>query len=147
MFIHDGAIYWQINVGSRNGLARNQWHTFTFSWTTSLLIKWQLKFKPYNWKLNCHVTDFAITCECTDCWNDNLRSRWSRQSWYRDNYRKTSSIRLTKSKKYIFPVSSCRCLCLIHWSQVLSREWRCSWSSADRRCSNFIWVINKFMAH
>ena len=30
------------------------------------------------------------------------------------------------------PVSSCNCLCPIHWSQVLSREWRCSWSSADR---------------
>ena len=28
-------------------------------------------------------------------------------------------------------VSSCSCLCPIHWSQVLSREWRCSWSSAD----------------
>ena len=29
-------------------------------------------------------------------------------------------------------VSSCICLCPIYWSQVLSREWRCSWSSADR---------------
>ena len=26
------------------------------------------------------------------------------------------------------------------WSQVLSREWRCSWSSADRRCFNYIWA-------
>ena len=43
-------------------------------------------------------------------------------------------------------VSSSSCLCLIHWSQVLSREWRCSWSSADRRCSNYIWVINNFIA-
>ena len=38
-------------------------------------------------------------------------------------------------------VPSCSCLCPIYWSQVLSREWRCSWSSADRRCSNYIWVI------
>ena len=29
---------------------------------------------------------------------------------------------------------------------MLSREWRCSWSSADRRCSNYIWVINNFIA-
>ena len=46
--------------------------------------------------------------------------------------------------------SSCRCLCRIHWSQVLSQEWRCnkvSWSSADRRCSNYTWVINKFIAY
>ena len=43
-------------------------------------------------------------------------------------------------------VSSCSCLCLIQWSQLLSREWRCSWSSADRQCSNYIWVINNFIA-
>ena len=30
---------------------------------------------------------------------------------------------------------------------MLSREWRCSWSSADRRCSNYIWVINSFIAY
>ena len=43
-------------------------------------------------------------------------------------------------------ISYCSCLCPIHWSQVWSREWRCSWSSADRRCSNYIWVINNFIA-
>ena len=45
----------------------------------------------------------------------------------------------------MFLVSSCSCLCLIHWSQVLSWEWRYSWSSADRRCSNYIWMINNFL--
>ena len=44
-------------------------------------------------------------------------------------------------------VSSCSCFCPTHWCQVLSREWRCSWSSADRRCSNCIWVINNFTAY
>ena len=44
-------------------------------------------------------------------------------------------------------VSSCSCLCPIHWSQVLSRWCRCSWSSADRRCSNYIWVIDNFIAN
>ena len=34
----------------------------------------------------------------------------------------------------------------IHWSQ-LSREWRCSCSSADRRCSNYIWLINNVIAY
>ena len=47
----------------------------------------------------------------------------------------------------MFLISSCICLWLIHWSQVLSREGRCSWSSADRRCSNYIWVINNFIAY
>ena len=46
----------------------------------------------------------------------------------------------------MFLVSSSSCLCPIHWSQVLSAEWRCSWSSADRRCSNYIWVFNNFIA-
>ena len=47
----------------------------------------------------------------------------------------------------MFLVSSCSCLCPIHWSHVLSREWRYSWSSADRQCSNYIWVINMFIAY
>ena len=59
------------------------------------------------------------------------------------------SIKITSMKKEIvtsnhitsmFLISSCRCLCPIHWSQVLSREWRCSWSSASKRCSNYIWI-------
>ena len=44
-------------------------------------------------------------------------------------------------------VSSCSCLYPIRWSQVFSWEWRCSWSSADRRCSNYIWVINHLIAN
>ena len=44
-------------------------------------------------------------------------------------------------------ISSCSRLCPIHWSHVLSREWRYSWSSADRRCSKYIWVINNLIAN
>ena len=44
-------------------------------------------------------------------------------------------------------VSSCGCLCPIHWNQVLSREWRCSWSSGDRHFSNYIWVIKNCIAY
>ena len=40
-------------------------------------------------------------------------------------------------------VSSHSCLSPSHWSQVSIWEWRCSWSSADRR---YIWVINNFIA-
>ena len=29
---------------------------------------------------------------------------------------------------------------------MLSWEWRCSWSSANRWYSNYIWVVNKFIA-
>ena len=47
----------------------------------------------------------------------------------------------------MFLVYSRSCLPSIHWSQVLSWEWRCSWSSAGRRYSNYIWVINNFDAY
>ena len=47
----------------------------------------------------------------------------------------------------MFLVSSCSCLCPIPWSQGLRREWRCSWSSADRRYSNYIWVIDNCIAY
>ena len=50
-------------------------------------------------------------------------------------------------KTYIFVASSCSCLCPIHWSKMLSGEWRCSWSSAGRRWSKYIWVINNFIAY
>ena len=44
-------------------------------------------------------------------------------------------------------VSISGCPCPIHWSQMLSREWRCSWSSADRRCSNYICMNNNVIAY
>ena len=60
-------------------------------------------------------------------------------------YCKVSNIRHTKYQNLI--VSRLGCLCAIYWSQVLSGEWRCSWSSANRRCSNYIWVINNLIAY
>ena len=45
------------------------------------------------------------------------------------DYRQVSNIRRTKSQNLNFLVSSCSCLCAIYWSQVLSQEWRCSWSA------------------
>ena len=62
----------------------------------------------------------------------------------KNEYRKVSNIRRTKSQN----LNVSRLLLYpIRWSQVLSREWRCSWSSADRRCSNYTWVINSFVAY
>ena len=49
------------------------------------------------------------------------------------------------SKTQMFLVLSSSGLWSIHWSQVLSWEWRCSWSSADRWCSNYIWVIKNLI--
>ena len=62
------------------------------------------------------------------------------------NYRQTASISRTKStllnvSRLIFQLSL-----PIHLNQVLSQEWRCIWSSAGRRNSNYIRGINSFIA-
>ena len=66
---------------------------------------------------------------------------------YCSTYRKVSNISRTKSQNLNASVWSCSCLYPIRWSRVLSWEWRCSWSSTDRRCSNYIWVINNLIAY
>ena len=48
-------------------------------------------------------------------------------------------------KTDMFLVSSCSCPCPIYWGQVLSQEWGCNRSSANRRSPNFIWVINNLL--
>ena len=58
-------------------------------------------------------------------------------------YSQTFSTRRTKSQS--LNVLYCSCLCPIHWSQMLSREWRCSWSNAYRPCSNYTCVTNNFV--
>ena len=47
----------------------------------------------------------------------------------------------------MFLVSSCSYHCLNQWSQVFRQKWRypTGWSSADRPCSNYIWVINNLL--
>ena len=63
-------------------------------------------------------------------------------------YRKIFNIRRTKSPN----LSDCRLVLQLPLAnplkpvQVLSWEWRCSWS-ANRRCSNSIWMINTFIAN
>ena len=78
--------------------------------------------------------------ELLGMWNDSTHSGWV-------TYRKISNISRTKSKTQMLLESACSCLCAIYWSQVLSGEWRCSWGSADRWCSNYIWAINNLIAY
>ena len=65
-----------------------------------------------------------------------VRYKWKRIAtvcvWmpFEQNYRQTSNISGTKSNIF---VTSCSCLCSIYWSHLLSREWRCSWSSAEHQ--------------
>ena len=46
------------------------------------------------------------------------------------NYPKTSDIRCTQSFKIKCLSSHLAVVCPLHWSQMLSREWRCRWSNA-----------------
>ena len=64
-----------------------------------------------------------------------------------NEYRKVSNIRRTKFQNFNVSCLVLQLFCAIYWNQVLSREWRCSWSSADRRCFNYIWVIDNFVAY
>ena len=81
------------------------------------------------------------------------RGHWMLCNWSLSSHNKTNTtvkhlvLVAVNPKIQMFLISSCSCLCSIHWSQVLSREWRCSWSSADRRCSNYIWVIDNFIVY
>ena len=61
----------------------------------------------------------------------------------------TSDITHTKYQILNINRPSCSCLGLMRWSQVLSREWHevLVLSSTDSRCSNYIWVINNFIAY
>ena len=66
---------------------------------------------------------------------------------YLNIYQTSNTRRNQNLKRICFSFRVASCLCPIQWSQVLSRESWCSWRSVDRRCSNFIWVINKFIAY
>ena len=63
------------------------------------------------------------------------------------SYRQTSNIKRTNSKVQMLFVQSCNCLCQTHISQVLSRQWRCSSSRTDRRCTDYIWLINTYITN
>ena len=58
-----------------------------------------------------------------------------------------SKIRLTKSRNSNISRLALRLSGPIHCSQVLRREWRCSWSSAHMWSSNYTWVIKKFIVY
>ena len=81
----------------------------------------------------------------TKIWTESMYEE--HHLWTLPIYCKISNISRIKSDNLVIVVSSCSCLWPIHWSQLLSWEWRCNWSSADRRCSNYIWVMKKCIAN
>ena len=63
------------------------------------------------------------------------------------SYRQTSNIRRTRFQNLNVSRLVLQLFCPIYWSQMSSPEWKWSWSSADRRCSNYIWAINNFISY
>ena len=60
---------------------------------------------------------------------------------------KTSSTSRTKSKSLNVSCILVQLFSLNPLKPGVKLRMRCSWSSADRRCSNYIWVINNFIAY
>ena len=61
-----------------------------------------------------------------------------------NSYRQTSNTRRTDSQNLNVSRLALE-LSLSNPLNVLSRGWRCRWNSSDRRCSNYIWVINNIL--
>ena len=64
---------------------------------------------------------------------------------YNITYRQISNIRHNKSQNMNVARLVLQLSLLNPLKRVLSWEWRCSWSIACRRCSNYIWVISNFL--
>ena len=100
-------------------------------------------------KVPCYQSERDLYIEAANrCTNfRRLAANLWGQFRVKSEYRQVSNIRRTKSQHLKYSLLSCDFLCQIPWSQMLSREWRCSWSSANRQCSNYIWVIDNFIAY
>ena len=62
-------------------------------------------------------------------------------------HHKISNIKHTKSQNLNVSRFVLQLSLLAQSIEVRCWEWRCSWSSVDRQCSNYIWVVNNFIAY
>ena len=104
------------------------------------------------WKLCCFTFDPIATVPCSCMYWSCEQTEGTCSSCKHITELKTHTVKFLiwdapNSKTQMFLILACHCLCAIYWSQVLSGEWRCSWSSADRRCTNYIWVINNLSSY
>ena len=111
------------NTLERDNVSSNANHSFTY-------VRQRISLDSLFW---CAMAKFVVDL-----------SALSRLS---GTYRKISNIRRTKSPNLNVP----RLVLQLYLPKLLmpgiSREWRCGWSSADRRCSNYIWVINNLIVN
>ena len=113
-----------------------------------LNIQWNCRWFGTPWCLcgvTVIITSLSLSLSLSLCQWNNSEGQHHTVSNHNKEYRQVSNIRRAKSQQIL--VLPCDFLCRTPWSQVSSREWRCSCSSADRRCSNYIWVIDNFIAY
>ena len=72
---------------------------------------------------------------------------WNNEFWIQIYYRKISNIRRTKSPNLIVPHLVLQLSLPNPIKPGVRSRIRCSWSIADRWCSNYIWVIDNFIAY
>ena len=112
------------------------------------LVPSNLWYKPYQiLKLKCllsrlAVVAFAQSIEAWTWFSIQMPSYQYRKSHCGDKTVVRSSY-LDNRISYTGNMTS------LYWirAQVLSRERRYSWSSVDKRCSNYTWVINNFTTY
>ena len=133
----------------------------TWSWPQSAItsLQAQTEFTQYKdtWlyiTFNSHISHFTEKQEMVDYWMSNYNTmKVSSKSVLHivhvvagpRIYREISNIRCTKSQNLH---DSCVVLQLSLPNPLKSgtrSRRRCSWSIADRPCSNYIWVINNFI--
>ena len=86
---------------------------------------------PWRRRLNTSYTELAILA-------------WEKKE--QQNHAPTNLLSKTHNSKNL---NVSRLVLLLSLPNVLKpgREWRCIWISAHRRCSNYMWVINNFIAY
>ena len=95
---------------------------------------------------NCDTGQFHWLSRC-QLRNFDASSQYWTLATHHKGYRQTRGMRRTKSQDLNVSRLVLQLSLPNHWIQVWSREWRWSWSSADRRCSNYIWEISNFIAY
>ena len=134
-----------------------RWHRLSKSWVIEGKNVLFLHFQYHGcwWTGDWRKTGGCLNTKMPSYQYGDSHYKGKTASWLSYLYNGNSHTRLdhlyietgcTKSHN-LFLVSACSCLCAIYWSQVWNGEWRFSWNNANRRCFNYIWVINNLIAY
>ena len=96
-----------------------------------------------------YINIIECLCKVLQHRNCNCSVNWPLWCWNQNNLinDKISNIRRSKSPNLNVSRLVLQLYLAKPMKSVLSRKWRCSWSSADRRCSHYIWVIDNFIVY